>query len=249
MARAHTEDVASLDPAGLSFWLASIRDSFPLRPPLVGKHRTDVAIVGAGYTGLWTAYYLKKLDPALDVTVIDAAFAGRGAAGRNGGWCSLDFANYLALLQNPRTRSRAIDLMPHLTRMVDIVADVIHAEHIDCDFHKGGLVHVAVSPAHLQRARALHDEFERAGFGDIHRWLDRSQMEERVRMAGCLGGVFSPHGAVLQPAKLARGLADAVADLIDDERHHREDEEDADDRGRVEHLLHPHVSLMTGARP
>lgn len=202
-----------MEPGGLSYWLRTIEHSLVFRSKLQGPLRTDVAIVGAGYAGLWTAYYLKKLDPALDVTLIDAAFAGRGAAGRNGGWCSLDFANYLALLQNPRTRSRAIDLMPHLTGMVDVVANVIHAEHIDCDFHKGGLVHVAVSPAHLERARALHEEFERAGFGDVHRWLDRSQMEERVRMAGCLGGVFSPHGAVLHPAKLARGLADTVAGL------------------------------------
>jgi len=207
-----TENPTSLDPAELSFWLASIEASLSLYPALTGKHRTDVAIVGAGYAGLWTAYYLKRLDPGLTVTVVEAAFAGRGAAGRNGGWCSLDFANYLTLLQNDRTRAQAIELMPHLVAMVDVVGDVIRAEHIDCDYHRGGLVHAAVSPAQLERARALHEAFDQAGLGDVHEWLERPQLEARVRISGSQGGVFSPHGAVLHPAKLARGLARTVVE-------------------------------------
>lgn len=203
-------DLTSIKPGNLSHWLRTIEDTLSVRPALAGRHRTDVAIVGAGYAGLWTAYYLKQRDPALAVTVVDAAFAGRGAAGRNGGWCSLDFSNYLALLQDPGTRSRAIELMPHLTAMVDAVGEVAAAENIDCDFHKGGVVHGAVAPAQLERARQVHEAFHDAGLGHIHRWLDKPELDRRVRMAGGLGGTFTPHGAVLHPARLARGLADAV---------------------------------------
>lgn len=201
------------EPGELSYWLRSIENTLSLRGALEGRHRTDVAIAGAGYGGLWTAYYLKKLDPSLDVTVVEAAFAGRGAAGRNGGWCSLDLSNYGALLQNTETRSQAVELMPHLNAMVDIVGEVASAEQIDCDFHKGGMVHAAVAPAQLARVRSLHEEFESAGLGHIHQWQDKADLDGRVRMAGSLGGVFCPHCAVLHPAKLARGLARAVVDL------------------------------------
>lgn len=202
--------MSPLRPGELSWWLASIEETISPRPALEGTQRTDVAIVGAGYAGLWTAYYLKRLDPSLDVTLLEAAFAGRGAAGRNGGWCSLDFSNYPALLENDRTRSQAIELMPYLTQMVDAVGDVARDERIDCDFHKGGLVHAAVAPAQLDRIRSLHEAFDRAGLGHIHEWLEKEALDRRVRVAGGLGGVYSPHGAVLHPAKLARGLA-AVA--------------------------------------
>ena len=60
----------------------------PLRPPLPGNRDADVCIVGAGYTGLWTAYYLKRADPSLRIVVLEARFAGFGASGRNGGWLS-----------------------------------------------------------------------------------------------------------------------------------------------------------------
>lgn len=205
-------EAPSLEPRKLSYWLSSIEETLSLQPALSGPHRTDIVIVGAGYSGLWTAYYLKQLDPALDVTVVESAFAGRGAAGRNGGWCSLDLSNYGALLNDSRTRSQAIELMPHLTAMVDIVGEVVHAEHIDCDFHKGGMVHGAVAPAQLNRARSLHQEFERAGLGHVHRWLEKPELDQRVQMAGSLGGVFSPHCAVVHPAKLVRGLAKTLVD-------------------------------------
>ncbi len=204
--------MTSVSPGALSYWLRSIEGSLSLQPALRGPHRTDIAIVGAGYGGLWTAYYLKKLDPSVNVTVVDSAFAGRGAAGRNGGWCSLDVSNYLGLLENEQTRSRAVELMPHLTRMVDIVGEVASAEHIDCDYHKGGVVHAAVAPAQLDRARSVHEAFEQASLGHIHRWLEKPELDQRVRMAGSLGGTVSPHCAVLHPAKLARGLAKTIVD-------------------------------------
>lgn len=202
--------MTSINPGELSYWLRSIEEALYLAPALEGTHRTDVVLVGAGYAGLWTAYYLKQLDPSMRVTLLDSAFAGRGAAGRNGGWCTPDLSNYGSLLQDRETRTRAIELMPHLTAMVDVVGEAAAVERIECDFHKGGVVHVAVAPAQLERAHAVHDEFHRAGLGHVHEWLEKPGIEQRVRMAGTLGGTYSRHGAVLHPAKLARGLAKTV---------------------------------------
>ncbi|MFA9401310.1 MAG: FAD-dependent oxidoreductase, partial [Acidobacteriota bacterium] len=70
----------------LGFWHRSTGGPPRPRPPLTGPLSVDVAIVGAGFTGLWTAYYLKKADPSLNVVVLESEFAGYGASGRNGGW-------------------------------------------------------------------------------------------------------------------------------------------------------------------
>lgn len=199
-----------IQPARLSFWLKSIEDELSLRPPLRGDDRCDVAIVGAGYAGLWTAYYLKQLDPALDIAIVEAEFAGRGAAGRNGGWCSLDLSNFAGLLRNPETRSRAIELMPYLIDNVYIVGDVVAKEGIDCDFHRGGMAHVAISRPQLDRARKAHELLDSLGLSDVHQWLEAPEMERKVRTANSLGGGFCEHCAVVHPARLARGLADVV---------------------------------------
>src|SRR5256885_2038212 len=75
-----------------SLWLDDLGDTLTPRPPLPGDTEADVAIVGAGYTGLWTAFYLLETDPHLRVAVVEKEIAGYGASGRNGGWCSALFA-------------------------------------------------------------------------------------------------------------------------------------------------------------
>lgn len=200
-------------PEHASYWLASIGDAIHPAPPLRGRHRSDVVIVGAGYAGLWTAYYLKQRDPALRVCVLEAAFAGRGAAGRNGGWCSLDLANFHGLLRNEKTRSRAVELLPRLIEAVDVIGDAVTRESIDCDFHKGGMAHVAVSQPQLVRARKNHEMLVSLGLDGVEQWLDKPEMERKVRIDQGLGGAFSPHCAVVHPAKLIRGLAAAAVRL------------------------------------
>jgi glycine/D-amino acid oxidase-like deaminating enzyme len=197
-------------PGRLSFWLRSVEESLSPRRALEGDERADVAIVGAGYAGLWTAYYLKQLDPAMDVAVIEAEIAGRGAAGRNGGWCSLDLANFAGLLRHPETQSRAIELMPNLIDSVYTVGDVVEKEKIACDFHRGGMAHVAISRPQLDRARKAHGLLDGLGLGAVEHWLEPAEMDRKVKIAGGLGGAFCEHCAVVHPAKLARGLADVI---------------------------------------
>ncbi len=178
----------------LSFW-HSVLDPEPPRPPLGGSRSADVCIVGAGYTGLWTAYELRRADPSLDVVVLEAETAGFGASGRNGGWV-------LGELSGRHSRggsAGAIAQTRAIEATVDEIGRVVAAEGIDCDFVKGGSLHVAQTPLELERVAEEDGEL-----------LDAEATRARVAVAGALGASFTPHCARVQPAKLARGLARAA---------------------------------------
>ncbi|NUW37772.1 FAD-dependent oxidoreductase [Nonomuraea sp. SMC257] len=198
---------------GVSFWFRQA--GLPARrAALPGDRDYDVAIVGGGYTGLWTAYYLKKADPGLRVAVLEKEFAGFGASGRNGGWLSAEFAGSRKRHAKARGRQAMIDLQREMFRTVDEVIEVTRAEGIDADIHKGGVMHVATNPAQRRRLRAETAELRAWGYGeDDVRPLDRDEQRERLQVAGTLEATWSPHCARIQPAKLALGLARAVAEL------------------------------------
>ncbi|TYB68971.1 FAD-dependent oxidoreductase [Nonomuraea sp. PA05] len=205
-----TEDFAN---GGVSFWYRQI--GLPLRrPALPGPREYDVAIVGGGYTGLWTAYYLKQADPGLRIAILEKEFAGFGASGRNGGWLSAEFAGSRKRHAKARGRQAMIDLQRAMFRSVDEVIEVTRAEGIDADVHKGGLIHVATNPAQRRRLRDGVADLRAWGYGeDDVRLLGRDEQRERVQVAGALEASYSPHCARIQPAKLAVGLAAAVERL------------------------------------
>ena len=191
----------------VSFWHSALGDG-PIRPPLGGSRSADVCIVGAGYTGLWTAYELARADPALDVVVLEAETAGFGASGRNGGWVLGALSGRREHWAERGGRAGAIALARAIADTVDEVGRVVAAEGIDCDFVKGGSLHVAQTPLELERVVAEVEE-SRAWDGDDE-LLDAAATAARVGVAGALGGSFTPHCARVQPAKLARGLAHAA---------------------------------------
>jgi glycine/D-amino acid oxidase-like deaminating enzyme len=195
----------------LSLWWDAIVDPQPVRPTLPGDLAVDVCIVGAGFTGLWTAHALAAADPALRVAVLEKEVAGFGASGRNGGWCSALFATSDAGL----ARRYGVDAMRAMRRAmqatVDAVGATAQAEGIDCHFAKGGTIDAARTD--VQRTRALDEVAESRAFGfaeDDLRWLDRAEAESMLRVEGMLGATFTPHCAAIQPALLARGLAEAA---------------------------------------
>ncbi|WP_432831550.1 NAD(P)/FAD-dependent oxidoreductase [Dactylosporangium sp. CA-092794] len=191
----------------MSFWM-SVLPELAARPPLPGDAEADVCVVGAGYTGLWTAYYLARADPSLRVTVLEARTAGFGASGRNGGWCSALFPKSVSALERSYGREPALALNAAMEASVDEVGRVAAAEGIDCDYAKGGTVVLARTEAQLARAR--HEAEEAAGYGIDVRLLSAEEASERVGATGVLGGTYTPHCAAIQPAKLARGLAAAA---------------------------------------
>jgi len=184
-----------------SFWLAQLGAIEP-RPPLPGDTAADVAIVGGGFTGLWTAYYLARADPSLRIVVLEASYCGYGASGRNGGWCSGLFPVSRATLTRRYGPGRADALYHALGDTVDEVGRVAAAEGIDCDYAKGGTITLARTAAQLRRARASDAEF-----------LDAGAARAICGADGVLGATYNPACAAIQPARLVRGLADTVARL------------------------------------
>ena len=186
---------------GSNLWFEQVAaDGDPLtpRPPLDGDTDADVAIVGAGYTGLWTAYHLLRGDPSLRVLVVEQAVAGFGASGRNGGWCSALFPASAAKLTRRYGAAAAEAMGAAMRDTVDEVGKAVAEEGIACDWVKGGTVTLARTPAQLRRAR------ESEGF------LDADAASALVGATRVLGGWFTPDCARVQPARLVRGLARAV---------------------------------------
>jgi glycine/D-amino acid oxidase-like deaminating enzyme len=195
----------------LSFWHDTVPGTLAAGDPLPGDTEADVAIVGAGFTGLWTAYYLAQLDPGLRIVVCEQEIAGFGASGRNGGWCSALFPASLGKLARMGGRDSAIAMQRAMEDTVDEVGRVAAAEGIDCHFAKGGTVMLARSAAQLGRAEAEIEEAREFGFGDADlRLLGAVEARSVVGASEVLGGTFTPHCAAMHPARLVRGLADAV---------------------------------------
>jgi len=171
----------------------------------------DVAIAGAGLTGLWTAYYLASAQPGLRIAVCEREIAGFGASGRNGGWCSALFPASLAKLTRMAGRDQAIAMYRAMQATVDEVGRVATAEGIDCHWAKGGTVQLARSAAQLERAQAEVAEEREFGFGEEDlRLLTADEAGAMVGAAGVLGGTYTPHCAAIHPARLVRGLAEVV---------------------------------------
>ncbi|MEU6482422.1 FAD-dependent oxidoreductase [Streptomyces sp. NPDC046887] len=195
---------------GISFWYAQQGAPVP-REPLPGDATADVCIVGGGYTGLWTAYYLKKAVPFLNITVLEAAFCGYGASGRNGGWLYNGIAG-----RDRYARAHGHEAAQRLQRaMNDTVGEVITVaaeEGIDADIHQGGVLEVAYTPAQLARLRDFHSV--ELAFGETDRLLfGARETAERIRVAGAVGSSWTPHGARIHPVKLVQGLSAAVEAL------------------------------------
>lgn len=194
-----------------SLWLETCGDDLTPRAALPGDVDCDVAIVGGGLTGLWTALHLRELDPTCRVVVIEAEVCGFGASGRNGGWCSALFPTSLDSLAVLAGRDAAIAQHRAMIETVTAVGADVERLGIDCDWALGGTLSVATNPAQVPRLRSAVDERHHWGFGDADdRWLSPTDMAARIRPVGGAGGSYTPHCAAVHPAKLVRGLARSV---------------------------------------
>ncbi len=198
----------------ISLWMDQLDDPLQARPSLQHDIQADVAIIGAGYTGLWTAYYLKRQAPQLRVVILEAETAGFGASGRNGGWLMGNLLGEDRLLgaRPSAARKASFDL---LHAIPDEVAAMVAREGIDCDLRKGGVLYCATRyPEQEVRLRDFLEHLRELGLGeDDYRWLSPSELAAQLRIANAYGALYSPHCATIQPAKLVRGLARCVEDM------------------------------------
>ncbi len=198
------------DARPMPYWTDS-----PLRPEpvgaLVGSTDADLVVVGAGYTGLWTALLAKEADPGADVVVLEGATAGHAASGRNGGFCSASLTHGLA---NGASRFGAE--LPQLLelgrRNLDGIEETLTRYGIDASFERTGELTVATDPHHVAELEELHALAARYGEQLIR--LDRDTVQEQVHSRRYLGGLLDAAGtALVDPARLAWGLRAACLQL------------------------------------
>jgi glycine/D-amino acid oxidase-like deaminating enzyme len=196
------------------YWWSSLGGPPPRRPALERPREADVAIVGAGYTGLWCAYYLKRARPQLEVVVLEREHAGFGASGRNGGWVSGFFSGPPRVYERTGGIGSYAALQASMFETVAEIAAVLARHGIDADFLRSGLLRVALGRAQERRLAEELAQAHARGLGEADlRWLDAGELAERVRVAGARGAACSPHVARVHPAKLLAGLAAAVEQL------------------------------------
>lgn len=200
-------------PTG-SLWTATAGAPPHPRTPLGGDLSVDVAIVGGGFTGLWTAYYLRRADPGLRIAVLERDHVGFGASGRNGGWCSAIFPVGMRKLTQMHGPQRATAMRLAMQETVDEVGAVTASEGLDVGFAKGGTVTLIRNPAQMERARAELAAAPGLGIPEADlRFLSRREALALMRAENVLGALYSPHCAALHPLRLVRGLADVVERL------------------------------------
>lgn len=199
-----------MNPASVSYWMQTAGPLDP-RPALDTSIDVDVTILGAGFTGLWTAWYLLQREPSLRIAVCEAEVAGFGASGRNGAWCSAWIAvspTALARRWNPET---AVITMRAMRETVDEVGEVCAAQGIDAGYRKNGLLRLARGSHEVPGVRNAFRVMEHLGLDDGCALLDADELAQRVKVADARLALFDPNCATVHPGRLVRGLARLVA--------------------------------------
>ncbi len=190
-----------------SYWMTT-RDYSPAEP-LQGDIDVDVAIVGGGFTGLSSAYHIKKAEPNLRVALLEGQVVGFGASGRNGGFNMTLFGLTMGITAFRFSKAKAREAHLYMERAVDYLRDLVHELNIDCDYEHPGFLRVATSERYKKRIQKEMELAHSLGIEGIQ-WLDANQTQEQVRSPMYLGAWWEPRCGILNPAKLAWGWVEAV---------------------------------------
>lgn len=184
------------------FWLDDADRPEP-NHALTGSTSADLCVIGAGYTGLWSALLARESDPNLDVVLIEASETGCGASGRNGG-----FVDHCLTHTFENGLARWPEELSTLVRMgyenLDAIEKAVLQYGIDCDFQRTGEMLVATEPYQLEELRNAPTQAE--AYGLTLEWLNQEQVRASLHSPTYLGGLFDPKVAIANPAKLAWGL-------------------------------------------
>jgi glycine/D-amino acid oxidase-like deaminating enzyme len=193
-----------------SLWLDGVAGSLAPRPSLPGDASYDVAVVGGGFTGLWTAYYLKRHQPDLRVVLLEREICGYGPSGRNGGWVSAGIAGSWSVYARGGDTDAVLRAERETQATVDEIGEVIAREEIDCGFRKDGTLTIATTAPQVARLKADVQKARESGLReDDVRQLSPRELEQLVRLPEVLLAAYSPHCARVDPGRLVRRLADA----------------------------------------
>lgn len=193
--------------ASKSYWLESCGDDLSPRPKLREELAVDIAILGAGFTGLWTAYYLLQQNPSLNIAIIEKHIAGFGASGRNAGWCSPKFSITPEVSIERFGKEAARELQLSMYASVNEIERVILEEKLMVDWEKSGFIKVTLGDHLLYQFENEIKSYQKLGLEEYYQLLNKDETNERIRAQGVKGSILTKYSAVLHPGKLARQLA------------------------------------------
>jgi len=192
------------DYSDKSFWLATYGDYIP-SPALQGDLKVDIAIIGGGYTGLSTAYNLRKDDQGLSVAVLEGEVVGFGASGRNGGFSMTLFGLEPAVTKAIFNQQRTVEAHRYMERAVDYVDELVKQNKIESDYWFPGFLRAATTPGYVKRIQHDLEILTSMGITGIS-WIEADQIKTEVNSPRFLGGWWEPRSGLLNPAKQAREL-------------------------------------------
>ena len=188
-----------------NFWFRTIDlENLNFNQPLRGSHKADVVIVGGGFTGLSSAYHIRQRFPDKKIVILEGACCGYGASGRNGGFCVatslLDWDQ-----PDPEIRQQSLDVSYY---GLNFIKKLITEYGIECGLEENGMLEVAMNEKQIKELEEYRDELSSFGL-DSTLFLGK-ELEQEIISPLFVAGLTEPHGAILNPAKLARGMKRVV---------------------------------------
>lgn len=180
-----------------SLWAKTVTDA--QFPTLSDDAKCDVAIVGAGFSGLWLAFHLLQINPSLSISIFEARQIGFGASGRNGGWVSAEYPVHKASLIKRHGEAKTKALHNAIKESIDEIGNFAKDEAKNAHFIKGGSLTFARNPAQSARLKSYLDS--------DYQWLSASEVKSKINIAGAIGAIFTPNCAAIDPMALVQGVA------------------------------------------